>query len=76
MIRRYLVRAARIQFKLAGRPLDDRQEMWIGIEIDSDEPLDLEQISRRTGRDLIPADGMTEDELRSCGVMKFDRVGA
>jgi hypothetical protein len=76
MIRRYLLRAAMIEFRLAGRPLDGRVEKWMGIEIDSDDPIDLEEFSRRTGRDLVPCAGMSEEEIASCGVTKFERVAS
>jgi hypothetical protein len=74
VIRRYLLRLATVEFRLAGRPLDGRVEQWIGIEVDSDDPIDLEEFSRRTGRDLVPCDAMSAEEIASCGVTKFERV--
>jgi hypothetical protein len=75
VIRRYLLRLATVEFRLAGRPLDGRVEQWIGIEVASDEPIDLETISARTGKHMIPCEGMTAEEIASCGVTKFERIG-
>jgi hypothetical protein len=75
MIRRYILRLATVEFRLAGQRLDDRVEQWLGLEIDSDEPIDIAEFSRRTGRDLVPCDSMTAAEVASCGVTSFERVG-
>ena len=45
-------------------------ELWLGIE--SREPIDLEEFSREHSYDLIPADGMSDDELRSVNVVRFE----
>lgn len=49
------------------------EELWFGIA--TDEPLShlLEYLSRH-GYDLVLADGMTADELRSVGVERFEEV--
>lgn len=50
------------------------EPLWIGVEVD--EPLRmamLEYLSRR-GHELIPADGLTPDELRSVGIDHFEAI--
>jgi hypothetical protein len=74
MIRRYIFRLATMEFTIGGRSLDDRVEKWMGIEIDSDDAIDLDEFSRRTGRDLVPCAGMSDEEIASCGVTRFERI--
>jgi hypothetical protein len=74
MIRRYIFRLATMEFSVGGRSLDDRIEKWMGIEIESIDPIDLEEFSRRTGKHLVPCEGMSEGEIASCGVTKFERI--
>jgi len=72
MLRRYIFRGARaeIQVVLGGDPFVC--EIWLGIEIESVQPVDLAAFSRDHGYDLIPADGMTAAELASVGVKRFE----
>jgi hypothetical protein len=67
--RRYIVKSAHLTFGTLGGALE--QELWLGFEIDG--PVNLEILSR-CGYDLIPADGMTEEELLSVGVTTFDQI--
>jgi hypothetical protein len=67
--RRYVVKSALLTFRTPGGSGD--QELWLGFEIDG--PVNLEFLSR-CGYDLIPADGMSEDELHSVGVTAFDEI--
>jgi hypothetical protein len=71
--RRYLLRAAGLSFNIGGRKVGGA-EMWIGLEIESDTPIDLHRISERTGWHLIPADGMSDDELRSAGITEWEPI--
>jgi hypothetical protein len=45
------------------------EEFWIGIE--TEEPVNLTFLSEH-GYHLVPAEGMTEEELQSVGVMEFE----
>lgn len=51
-----------------------RSEHWLGVEIASPLPIDLEQFSIAIGYDLIPAERMSADELRSVGVERFEPI--
>jgi hypothetical protein len=50
-----------------------RSELWLGIEIESENPVDLESFSRETGLHLVPSDGMSAEELAHVGVREFKR---
>ena len=63
---RYILNAGRL--RLFG---EETVEIWLGIE--SDLPLELGNIARE-GIKLIPADGMTRDELAALGVHSFEPV--
>jgi len=69
-VARYIFKAGKVTLSVGGAALC-RQELWIGIE--TDRPLDVAEFSRDHGYDLIPADGMREDELQSVGVRAFAR---
>jgi hypothetical protein len=66
---RYIFRAGRVELRSPGG--GDARELWIGVEVDG--PVPLEFLSR-VGYDLIPADGMTTDELRSVGIDHFEPI--
>lgn len=67
--RRYIVKSGRLTFRTPGGSFE--QELWLGVEIDG--LVNLPFLSR-CGYDLIPADGLTPDELRSIGVSSFERI--
>lgn len=69
---RYLVKIGTLGFSLAGRQVGERHEWFMGIE--TDEPLDLEDPSWG-GMQVVSAEGMTDEELRSFGVDRFERIG-
>lgn len=72
VIARYIFHAGTVELYAAG--LRETREQWIGVEIASPIPVDLERFSRELGYDLIGADGMTEAELASVGITRFERV--
>ncbi len=67
---RYVFLAGVAEIRVMGDSI--RKEIWLGVE--SDGPVDLEAFSRERGYDLVPADGLSVDELRSINVTKFDRL--
>lgn len=50
------------------------REFWMGVEIESDRPVDVARISVRTGFHLVNADGFTPEELASVGVTEFHPI--
>lgn len=70
-VARYIFEAGRITIRTPGGAVD--QPLWIGVEVDG--PVPLEYLSRR-GYDLIPADTLSADELRSVGVEHFEKIVA
>lgn len=66
-IRRYVFLAGVAEISVLGDTV--RTEMWMGIEAAPD--VDLQQFSLDHGYDLIPADGLSADELASIGVTTF-----
>lgn len=72
MLRRYIFCAGPVEIGAGAAAL--RRELWIGFSVDSDRPLDLERFSRAHGYNLIPADGLSVEELASVGVVNFPRV--
>ena len=69
-VARYIFKAGKVTLSVGGAALH-RRELWIGIE--TERPLDVAEFSREHGYDLIPADGLRDDELRSVGVSAFRR---
>jgi hypothetical protein len=67
MIRRYL-KSITTTFRVGGRSIGDA-EMWIGIEIDSDEPLPESFLEERN---LQSAAAFSDDELLSRGVTTWN----
>lgn len=67
---RYIFKAATATFSIGSA--SEAVELWFGIE--SDDPIDLEEYSRDTGHDLIPCEGMSEEEISSCQVRKWLRL--
>jgi hypothetical protein len=64
---RYILNAGEVTIRTPAGEL--RQELWFGIEVEG--PINLEYLSRH-GYDLVPAAGLSEDELRSVGVDHFE----
>lgn len=69
--RRYILRAGKLTIDTPAGTHE--REHWIGVEIASVLPVDLEEFSRR-GFDLIPADGLSGDELASVNVDRFHPI--
>lgn len=69
--RRYILKAGTLAIETPAGVFE--REHWIGVEIASVRPVDLGEFSRR-GFDLVPADGMSVDELASVNVATFHRV--
>ncbi len=67
---RYVFLAGVAEIRVMGDSI--RQEIWLGVETDG--PVDLAAFSRARGYDLIPADDLSVDELRSINVTKFERL--
>lgn len=70
--RRYILSTGKASIETPAGPL--HREIWIGVEIESPIPVDLERFSRELGFDLVPADGLTADELLSVNVQIFHPV--
>jgi hypothetical protein len=73
MKRRYLLKGAGLSLKFRGEK-NGGAEIWLGLEVESNVPLDLERISKHTGWHLVPADGMSDDEISSCGVTEWQPI--
>lgn len=72
MIRRYIKRAPSIRFSIGKKRIGATpSESWIGIEIDSIEPIP-DYVAAERG--LVPADGMSEAELAAKGVTSWEVV--
>lgn len=67
--RRYIVKSALLSYRTPGGSLD--QELWLGFEIEG--PVNLAFLSK-CGYDMVPAEGMSEEELLSVGVTTFDPI--
>lgn len=65
---RYLVKIGNLGFSLAGRQVGERHEWFIGIE--TPEPIDCDDPCWG-GMQVVSAEGMTDEELRSFGVDRF-----
>ena len=73
MTHRYVVHIMTIDVGIGdGRDEHFTREKWIGLEFD--ESVDIEEFSRETGYDLVPADGISLDELKSVGVTNFEKI--
>ncbi|HMJ84974.1 MAG TPA: hypothetical protein VK504_17455 [Vicinamibacterales bacterium] len=64
---RYIFFAGHVDITICGEVI--QQEIWLGLE--TPEPIDLEEFSREHGYDLIPAGGLSAEELQSVGVTDF-----
>lgn len=69
-MRRYVFYAGVCELSVLGESM--RQEIWLGVESDSD--VDLAEFSRAHGYHLIPSEHFTAAELASIGVTKFVRL--
>lgn len=69
VMRRYILNAGEVTIRTPGG--ETREGLWFGIEVDG--PVNLEYLSRY-GYDLIPADRMTAEELRSVGIDHFEPI--
>jgi hypothetical protein len=52
-------------------PAEVRRELWIGIELESDGPVDVQAFSQDHGFDLIPVERFSPEHLASIGVESF-----
>lgn len=48
-----------------------REDLWCGVEIESDDPVDLEEFAGEFGYELVPVAKVAPSELVSLGVDRF-----
>lgn len=72
VVARYIFDAGAAELRAAGDVSTHR--IWVGVEIASPIPIDLQVFSRVFGHDLIPADTLTDEELASVGIERFEPV--